>query len=315
MLVVAALPARPKVSVYIAVHNYERYVGEAIESVLGQSLTEVECIVIDDASSDRSWDVVQKYRDDARVKLLRHYTNRGHIATYLTGIANSRGKYLVNLNADDRTNDPEALLLQSNALDADERIGLVFSDVTVIDESGGVRRMHRVNAPERLSGPLAFRRLLFDNFITHSGTMVRRTVLEDVGAYDAHFFHGTDRELWLRISARYDLAHIRRPLWAYRIHPGNMHSSSGYEDSLREAVELIDTALRYAPVMEPGLRERALAHQYVARAAVWLRLGETKRAFSDMHDALRLHPRSVLDAELLRGAASRLRAIGTSRQP
>lgn len=291
----------PRVSVHVASYNYEQYVGQAIESVLGQTLEDLECIIVDDSSTDRSWEIVQRYASDPRVRLIRHATNRGHLATYETALAACGGRYVVCVSADDRAIDPDALRLQADALDGDERLGLVFTDFDVIDGSGARIARRRIDLPERIQGREAFRRFLFENFIVHSGTMVRRRCLEELGTYDHRFFHGADRELWLRISARYDLAHVRRPLWAYRIHARNMHRTHGYEDSLRETTELIDTAMAYAPFDDAGLRDRAVAHNHVTRASVWLRAADVRRATSDLGAALHLHPPSVLRADLVRG--------------
>lgn len=292
----------PLVSVHIGVYNYERYLGEAIESILDQTLREVECIIVDDASTDRSWEVAQRYRADPRLVLIRHASNRGHLTAYETGIAAARGAYVVNLGADDRAMDRGALQAQADALASDARLGLCFSDFDVIDPSGALLERRRIDAPGRMPGREAFRRLLFENFIMHSGTMVARRCFQELGTYDHRFFHGADRELWLRISSRYDLAHVARPLWGYRIHPRNMHTSHGYEDSLRETTELIDTALAYAPASESGLRERAVAYNHVTRAAVWLRQREVRRALRDLARASRLYPGALLRFELIRGA-------------
>ena len=206
------------------------------------------------------------------------------------------------LSADDKAIDRDALRLQAAALDADPALGLAFSDFDVIDDDGALMAHNRIGLPERVAGPDLFRRLLFENLIMHGGTMVPRGLFESLGGYDTRFFHGADRELWMRIAARHDAAHVRRQLWAYRLHRRNMHISFGYLDSIREAEELLDTALAYSPLRESGLRERALAHHYVTRAGMLLRSHHLRDAASDLRSALALDPRSVLDRQLAKSA-------------
>lgn len=288
-------------TVLVPCHNYARYVGEAIESILEQSLParEREIIVVDDASRDESWSVIQSYERHG-VIAVRHTENAGHIRTYHDAMSRARGAYVVLVSADDKAIDRDALRDQSDLLGQDSRIGLAYSDFAVIDADGRRLATKRIRTPSVLPGSVAFRRLLLENFIQHSGTMVRRECFEQTGGYDERLFHSVDWELWLRIAARADLGHIRRPLYAYRVHTRNMHHTHGYFDSMDEVRRLFDIAAGYGP--RPALRTipRALAGHHVRRAAVYIRRRQLRAALADLTAAARLDARSILDLELLK---------------
>lgn len=294
----------PRVSVCVPAYNYAQYVGLAVESVLSQSLEDIECIVVDDASTDHTWSVIERYGGDPRVALVRHETNLGHIRTYAAAMARARGRYIVLLSADDLAVDHDALRLQAELLDDEENVGFVYADFDVVDEHGRRLRRQRLPGDSVQRGADVFRRLLFGNFIQHSGTMVRRRCIDELGGYDERFFHSADWEIWLRICARFDVGHVPRFLYAYRMHPRNMHRIHGYDDSMRQIRAVIDTALTYSPFREErGLRERALATAHVTRGCVYLRRREWRKALRDFSDAFRLHVPSLADPQIPKAIA------------
>lgn len=294
-------PGAPLVTVLVPCHNYARYVGEAIESILEQSLParEREIIVVDDASSDESWSVIQSYEGHGVIGV-RHVENSGHIRTYHDAMSRARGAYIVLLSADDKAIDRDALRDQSDLLGQDPRVGLAYSDFAVIDADGRRLATKRLRTPTLLAGAVAFHRLLFENFIQHSGTMVRREWFEQTGGYDERLFHSVDWELWLRIAAKADLGHIRRPLYAYRVHTRNMHHTHGYIDSMDEIRRVFDIAAQYGP--RPALESmpRALARHHVRRSAAYIRRHELRESLRDLIAAARLDARAIIDLELVK---------------
>ena len=294
----------PRVSVIIPCHNYAPYVGEAIESILAQSLPRsgLEVIVVDDASTDASWDVIQRYVPHGVIGE-RHERNQGHIRTYHDGMERSRGEYIVLLSADDLAIDRDALRDQARLLDEHPEAGIAYADFVVIDETGRRLAQRAIAAPPVMRGADAFRRLLFENFIQHSGTMVRRSLFVETGGYDERLFHSVDWELWLRIAARADLAHVDRPLYAYRVHGMNMHSTHGYDKSITEIMRVLEIVSAYGPEDSKGLLPRAFAHHHIMRAAAYLRLRAYGRAVRDIAAAIKRDPRALIDVELARGLA------------
>src|SRR5579871_4931345 len=95
-------PRRPKLSVTVLNYNYGRYLGRCLDSILRQTMTDFEVIVIDDASTDNSLDVIRPYLADRRVRLVSHRQNRGYVASLVEGTeAESRGIYATTISADD----------------------------------------------------------------------------------------------------------------------------------------------------------------------------------------------------------------------
>ena len=126
----------PKVTVYIPSHNYGRYLDQSIQSVLRQTASNWELIVIDDGSTDDTAEVLQKYKADSRIRVV-HQENKGLNVTNNIALRLARGEYMVRLDADDYF-DENALLVLSHALDSKPDIGLVYPDYYMVDDAGTV---------------------------------------------------------------------------------------------------------------------------------------------------------------------------------
>ncbi|MDA7721058.1 glycosyltransferase family 2 protein, partial [Alphaproteobacteria bacterium] len=116
----------PKISVYIVSHNYGRYVEEAINSVLYQSIDDWELLLFDDGSSDNTYEILAKFENYCRVRVFR---TEGLGLQKICNIAvkEARGKYIIRLDGDD-VFEPDILLVLSNHLDRNPKVGLVFPD-------------------------------------------------------------------------------------------------------------------------------------------------------------------------------------------
>lgn len=217
----------PVVSVIIPLYNHEPFVREAIESVLSQSFSDVELIVINDGSTDRSEAVVKEIKDD-RITYLAQ-ANQGAAKTINRGVHLARGEYVSILNSDDcydRTRLEEAL----KVLEADRALQAVFSHIEVIDGEGTSIRLLR-GAEENWSQrdpATSFKGandivldLLAGNFLlTTSNLFCRRAVFDVVGKF-ANLRYTHDYDFFLRLCHRYNVRVIDAPLLKYRIHAAN----------------------------------------------------------------------------------------------
>jgi glycosyltransferase involved in cell wall biosynthesis len=195
--------ARPQVSVVMPTYNAQAHVQEAVRSILRQTLTNIELIVVDDASTD---DTVARVRaitaTDSRVRLFTCTTNRGPYWARNLGWLHSRAPYIANQDADD-TSSPERLAAQVGSM---ERSGAVLSVTNYqrVDATTGLVVMNR-GLPERLS---------------YQSMLIRRDrVLQEVGFYDSVRF-AADDELYHRIIKRFSpaaISHIRRPLYKAKV--------------------------------------------------------------------------------------------------
>lgn len=264
---------RPTVSVTIFTHDHERYVAECIESFLSQSLPaeELEIVIIDDASTDKTWEVIERYRSEPRVRhLIRHAENRKAPRTYRDGMAVTSGRYIVPVDGDDLALSRDAIRSCMEVLDRHPAVGFVHTAFELIDSRGrslGTQRVDR--ASNVIAGNRAFRRLLLNNHVHHSGTMIRREHFDEAGGYNVAMMYSVDWELWLRIAARHDVAYLADPLYAYRIHPGNLHLTRAtvLEAQVRELVGVVDRAIAYGPSDARGMRTRAHAAAYLLLAS------------------------------------------------
>lgn len=219
----------PKVSVVLPAFNHEAFVGEAIASVLSQSLTDLELIAVDDGSTDGTREVIQAF-DDPRLVLLTQ-ENRGAHAALNRGLKAAQGEYLAILNSDDRYH-PNRLDELVRALETRPDDALAASFVRVIDHQGsqlGVKHGFKDLEPWALDSPAtSFRAtslwqgaLLTENFLaTTSNFVFRRSDYEQIGDFrPLRFTH--DWDFALRLLGERGLCLVEKPLMDYRVHATN----------------------------------------------------------------------------------------------
>jgi glycosyltransferase involved in cell wall biosynthesis len=217
----------PRVTFVVPCYNYGRFLAKCVDSLLGQTFQELEIIIIDDASTDETGEVLKRYEGDARVKIVRHASNQGNICTFNEGISMARGEYVGLLSADDYCLRTDAVARQVAAFDAHLEVGFVYGAFVNVDAQGKQFRVGRPWPTDYvMEGPDEFSRMVstprLDNYVPASGTLVRRRCHDEVGLYDERLRHTGDWELWLRLAARYSVAYIAEPLFAYHWHGENM---------------------------------------------------------------------------------------------
>lgn len=221
--------AKPLVSVILPVYNGEKYLSEAIKSILAQSYKRFELIIIDDGSKDKSPAIIKRFKD-SRIKVYTQ-TNQGLAKTLNRGIKLAKGTYLARQDQDDFSCF-QRLEKQVNYLDINQKCGLVGTWVDIWE--GDNKQTHRSLKHPPKNEPLQYF-LLFDNPFVHSSVMIRKTALEEVGFYstDKNLQPPEDYELWSRIAGKYDLANIPELLHAYREVPSSMSRSKlGFKDKV-----------------------------------------------------------------------------------
>lgn len=194
---VVDLKVPPLVTVVTPVYNVAAYVGEAVDSVLGQSFKNFEYLVIDDGSEDNSAEVARKHSGgDPRFRLLSD-GHKGLSAARNTGIKEARGKYIAYLDGDDRWN-PRFLERQVELIDSlPAEVGLVFARCRMILENGTLAFLQR-----QRPGRYDFDDMLIDNNPARSGSslLIKKSCFEDVGGFDEGLRYVEDFECWLRIA-------------------------------------------------------------------------------------------------------------------
>jgi len=204
------------------VYNRESYVGEAIDSVLAQTFTDFELLMVDDGSTDRSREVVQSYRDP-RIHLVCNETNAGISKTRNTGIRLAHGEYLAFLDSDDWAY-PERLAKQVAFLDSYPGYAAVGAWVDWMDEEG--RSLRRIKRKPVLPDEIAALRL-FQQGIENSASMARLVVLREY-EHQEEYDVSEDFDLWSRIAAHYKLATLPEILVRRRMHSGRISEEKAY---------------------------------------------------------------------------------------
>ena len=208
----------PRVSVLMSVHNGDKYLREAIDSVLRQQYGDFEFIVIDDGSTDRSAEILLSYHDP-RIVVLRNERNLGLIGSLNRGIAAARGEFIARQDCDDLL-EPERLGRQVAYLDRHPDVVLIGTWMQLIDEHGKEITLWRypvTDAEIRWAS-------LFNTALGHSSVMFRTDLARRLGGYSQDFMHAEDYEFWSRLSAHGKVANIPEPLQKYRVH-GNTVST------------------------------------------------------------------------------------------
>jgi FkbM family methyltransferase len=211
----AASAARePLVSVVMPVRNAEQFLCEAIDSVLTQSLSELELIVVDDGSTDTSGAIMADYAfADPRVVVVQQ-EGKGIGAALNRGFAVARAPYVARLDADDVAL-PDRLEHQRRFLIENESAALVAGGSQLIDEHG--RTLLEALPP---AGDAALRKALADvTPFAHSSVMLRKTAFDRVGGYRSMLASAEDLDLWLRLADYYELAALAEIVVLYRMHP------------------------------------------------------------------------------------------------
>jgi glycosyltransferase involved in cell wall biosynthesis len=226
----------PKVSVIIPTYNCAHYVAQAVESALSQTYRDLEVIVLDDGSVDKTAEVMQRY--EGKVKYIRQ-ENSGLPAARNRAIEASSGEFIALLDADDWW-EPHKLSEQVPMLEQDPEICLVYSDLEVVYDDGKIISSFLSSRPLATDG-YVFDRLLHSGFIIPSTVLLRRTHFEEAGMFDESMRSHEDIDLWLRMCQRWKVALVRKPLTHRRQGATNMTSN----DSLRSEynVKLFEKAL------------------------------------------------------------------------
>ena len=217
-----------QVSVLMSVYNDAAFVEEAVRSVLAQTFTDFELLVIDDGSKDGSAEIVAGIRDP-RLRLLRNETNMGLARSLNRGLAEARGALIARHDSDDGSL-PQRLEKQVAAFVADPSLALLGTQVQAVNMRG--RRVRGSDMWRKCRTPLAIEwQLMFESPFVHSTVMFRRdVVLGELGGYDDRFRTNQmceDYELWSRIVSRHRAANLDEALLVLRCRSGSV--SRGYE--------------------------------------------------------------------------------------
>ncbi|MCY3867891.1 MAG: glycosyltransferase family 2 protein [Chloroflexi bacterium] len=279
----------PLVSVVIPVYNVEKYVAEAIESILGQTFSDFEFIIVDDGSADRSGEIIRSYAAcDDRIRCVMLEQNSGEASARNRGLEQALGEFVACMDCDD-VSLPARLQKQVEFLRANPAIGAVGTEAMLTDENldpqgvYGVAESHARIAYDLQMGPC----------VVGASIMMRRKIVQACGGYDESVGRSTDIELVARLIPRTRLANLLEPLYLYRQHegqlPGKLQNAQDWANLLAQLLSRLGGEApqasfeRFAQVRRRerlNWRERRLAKRDLTRlidsmvAANWIDEGD-----------------------------------------
>jgi glycosyltransferase involved in cell wall biosynthesis len=244
----------------MSVYNDRRFLAEAIDSILRQSLGDFEFVVIDDGSTDGSADYVEALADP-RIRFERNGKNLGLTRSLNHGLGLARGRYLARMDADDVAM-PDRLRRQADFLSAHPEVGIVGSSRVLIDEAGAVV----AQAPAVVDDLRIRWKCLLGNPFAHPAVMLRLDLLDAHGLrYDERYRTTQDYDLWSRLLTVTRGHNLPEPLLRYRLRDGV--SRSHKPEQLRNHDQVAHASIRrllprfdIAPDEVPELRGRFGGH-------------------------------------------------------
>lgn len=281
----------PKVSVIIPAYNSMAYLPATLESVIQQTFTDFEVLIVNDGSLDHIVQWVSQIAD-TRVKLISQ-ENQGAAVARNTGIAHAQGEYIAFLDADDLW-EPTKLEKQVQCLEKDPKVGLVNTWVVAFDGQGKPQdEIWRINA-EKGWKPEAegnvWKQMIEGNLILcGSVAMVRRCCFEDVGVFDQNLRFAEDWDMWIRIAAHYSFAVVKESLVFYRQHCNNK-SKKNCQLHLQHRLVIIEKAFQSAPSELLYLRDQAYGHAHLSIAWQSMIVKDYERSIHFRQQALAYYP-------------------------
>lgn len=252
----------PLVSVLMPAYNCEAYVLEAVSSMLSQSFTDFELLVVDDGSTDSTRKLLESVHDP-RLRLVSNERNIGLIGTLNRGLELATGRYVARMDADD-ISAPERLEKQVQFLEAHPDVQVLGTMAKLIDEQGRVFGSLS-GYPKDPDGVRQY--LLRECCLVHPTVMFIKDAVRSAGGYDPGARYAEDYDLWLRLSDRHTIANLPDKLVSYRMHR-NQVSIKNIVSQHRAAQSCRMAALKRRSALGEDTRDA----ERIVDAGLWRRL-------------------------------------------
>jgi glycosyltransferase involved in cell wall biosynthesis len=286
----------PAVTVLMAVYNTEAYLQEAIDSVLTQTLSDLELLIVDDGSKDRSWSIISAAaaRDD-RIVARRCPSNRGASRALNEGLGMARGAYITRQDADD-VSLPTRLAEQVAFLQSEPGAGAVGTQAILVDSDG--KRLSETSFPTTNAEIQAS--LIEAMSFVGPTVMARRTAFAQAGLWFDDALSGTeDYDLCLRLSEVAAIGNIGRPLYIYRQHGASVSHRQRHQQLARKAMAVENAVRRRHGADGPAASWIAVARDYLRAAIVAHMVHETAASHMWVDKALGFYPGIFADGVLV----------------
>lgn len=224
----------PTITVLMTVYNGGAYLKDAIESILKQTYTDFEFLIINDCSCDNSEETIKSFSDE-RIRLVNNETNLGQTRSLNKGLSLARGRYIARIDADDLA-FPSWLFKNLTALQVNPQTAVVSCKAVVIDETNKIQKV--------LTTPCDYDdmvlRSLLATPLNHVGSLYKTDVITSLGGYDEHFRIAADFELWSKLIRNHiRLASTDELLVAIRVHNNSISISERGRTDISEISEVM----------------------------------------------------------------------------
>lgn len=272
----------PLITIITPTYNRAKFISEAIESVLKQTYTNWELLIVDDGSTDNTKDVISSYLLDPRIKYY-YQSNQGQAVARQSAFLKSEGDYIAFLDSDNRwLSNRLAVGVDYLSLNPTE---IPYGDGVSINESGD--EISRENM-QRHSGNLTAL-LIRDNFVSMNTTLIPKVHMTKIGGLRTSVKRGDDFDLYLRLSTVANFKYIPEYMVEYRVMKDQISTDKRGRFSANEKV--IDLFLsEYPYALSKHERDRSLASFYIRKGRYYASQGEFSISFKDLFKAMKLAP-------------------------
>lgn len=251
------------VSIVVTSYNHAEFLQQRIESLLAQTYPNIEIIVVDDCSTDRSREYLEQYKNHPKVSLFFLERNSGYVFASNYGVSQAKGEYIVFAECDDFS-EPDQIASLYQALTTNSRIGVAWSVSNLVDEKGYITG----NDYEKRSavfqdychndtlvpGLLLQKFMLYSNVVHNmSAAMFRKSLFIRIGGLSERYKLSADLDFWVRMAEVGDFYYLRKPLNNYRYHTNSIRNRLGPSVQL---IEMIDVNSRLKRKFKRTFKEK-----------------------------------------------------------
>jgi glycosyltransferase involved in cell wall biosynthesis len=248
----------PLVTVIIPSFNRKDYIDQTIQCVLNQTYSDIELIVIDDGSTDGTYEQIQSYGNSLTLLTHPNHENRGQSVSINLGLSQANGKYIAILDSDDYW-ELNKLEIQVAYLEDNPEIGLLYSNGYGVDATGKIIYHCHPDAHREENDP---NNVLLDCYIALPvNSLVRKSVYDEAGKFEESFRAAQDHDMLVRIAEVTNFAYAPDFLWYYRRH-GDSISSKQQETRWRVGFKILENAAKRYPYRSQTIRKRKAVLHY-----------------------------------------------------
>ena len=289
--------SNPKISVLIPAYNAEKFIQRTIDSVLNQTFSDLEIVVIDDGSKDKTPDIVREMREnDSRVNYF-YQENQGLSNTRNRLVELAKGELIAFLDHDDEWR-PEKIEKQLSVFEKDNGLGLVFSDAHIKKDGRILGTCFKERKP--FKGDVFYEYLFSDNFVPLLTVMLPKLIIKKFMPFNAEYRVSEEFDMFLRIAREYKFDYVDEPLAIYHLHGNNTIISEG-QRLMQEDFAILDYWLNKDPAIRQSYKKKLnnrLSQLYYKKGLHFLENKDTSQVINNIIKSLKYACNSIYPSAL-----------------